>query len=113
MTSCVDMVLYSCSKEQDKTKGFDIMFSKDLFIVCVSHHDLRDVKIDRYYDGDIYNLDTLIEGYKKQLKGLKIQISKFKDEAFIDVINEDKMLETTYSIVKKSGFVTKPKAYKD
>ena len=106
------MVLYSCSKGTGQNERIDIMFSKDLFIVCVSHHDLRDVKIDRYYDGDVYTLDTLIAGYRKQLQGLNIQVSKFKDEAFIDVINEDNMLESTYSIIKKSGFVTKPKAYK-
>ena len=89
------------------------MFTKELYIVCVNYPDMRDVEIERFYEGDFYTIDMLIEGYKKQLKGLNIQVSKSKDNAFIDVINQDNMLVRTYSIIKKSGLVTKPTVNKN
>ena len=108
------MLLYSCSNGTgQKLRGLDIMFTKELYIVCVNYPDMRDVKIDRFYEGEFYNLDMLIKGYEKMLKGLNIQVSKYDNEAYIDVINQDKMIERTYSFIKKTGLVTKPTIDKD
>lgn len=86
------------------------MFSKKFYIVATTTN-LRDVKVENIYDGDIFTLDTIVDGLKKKLKGLKIQVAKLGDNAFIDVIDMNGELEQTYSIIMKESYITKP--YKD
>lgn len=83
------------------------MFTKKMYIVATSTN-LRDVKIENVYDGDVFTLDTILTGLKKKLKGLNIQVSILGDNAFIDVIDEDNELEQSYSIISKSAFINKP-----
>lgn len=78
-----------------------------MYIVATSTN-LRDVKIENVYDGDVFTLDTILTGLKKKLKGLNIQVSILGDNAFIDVIDEDNELEQSYSIISKSAFINKP-----
>lgn len=86
------------------------MFSKKFYIVATTTN-LRDVKIENIYDGDVFTLDTIVNGLRKKLKGLNIQVAKLGDNAFIDVIDMNGELEQTFSIIKKDSFIMKP--YKD
>lgn len=83
------------------------MFSKKMYVVATTTN-LRDVKVENIYDGDVFTLDTILAGLKKKLKGLNIQVSVLGDNAFIDVIDEDNELEQSYSIISKSAFISKP-----
>ena len=83
------------------------MFSKKLYVVATSTN-LRDVKVENIYDGDVFALDTILAGLKKKLKGLNIQVSVLGDNAFIDVIDENNELEQSYSIISKAAFISKP-----
>ena len=78
-----------------------------MYVVATSTN-LRDVKIENIYDGDVFALDTILTGLKKKLKGLNIQVSVLGDNAFIDVIDENNELEQSYSIISKSTFISKP-----
>lgn len=83
------------------------MFSKNMYVVATTIN-LRDVKVENIYDGDVFSLDTILAGLKKKLKGREIQVSVLGDNAFIDVIDENNELEQTYSIINKSIFISKP-----
>lgn len=83
------------------------MFSKKMYVVATTTN-LRDVKVENIYDGDVFTLDTILTGLKKKLKGLNIQVSVLGDNAFIDVIDVNNELEQTYSIISKSTFISKP-----
>lgn len=83
------------------------MFSKNMYVVATTIN-LRDVKVENIYDGDVFTLDTILEGLKKKLKGREIQVSLLGDNAFIDVLDENNELEQTYSIISKSTFIRKP-----
>ena len=83
------------------------MFTKKMYIVATTTN-LRDVKIENIYDGDVFTLDTILTGLKKKLKGLNIQVSVLGDNAFIDVIDENNELEQSYSIISKAAFISKP-----
>lgn len=83
------------------------MFSKKLYIVATTTN-VRDVKIEHVYDGDVFTLNTILEGLKKSLQDKTIQCAVFEDSAFIDVLGEDGELKQTYSIVGKQSFVSKP-----
>lgn len=78
-----------------------------MYVVATTTN-LRDVKVENIYDGDVFTLDTILTGLKKKLKGLNIQVSVLGDNAFIDVIDEDNELEQSYSIISKSTFISKP-----
>ena len=78
-----------------------------MYVVATTTN-LRDVKIENIYDGDILTLDTILAGLKKKLTGMNMQVSVFGDNAFIDVIDENNELEQTYSIISKSTFISKP-----
>ena len=83
------------------------MFSKKMYVVATTTN-LRDVKVENIYDGDVFTLDTILTGLKKKLKGFNIQVSVLGDNAFIDVIDENNELEQSYSIISKSTFISKP-----
>lgn len=83
------------------------MFTKKMYVVATTTN-LRDVKVENIYDGDVFTLDTILTGLKKKLKGMNIQVSVLGDNAFIDVIDENNELEQSYSIISKSTFVHKP-----
>ena len=83
------------------------MFTKKMYIVATTTN-LRDVKIENIYDGDVFTLDTILTGLKKKLKGLNIQVSVLGDNAFIDVIDDNNELEQSYSIISKAAFIRKP-----
>lgn len=83
------------------------MFTKKMYVVATTHN-LRDVKIENIYDGDVFPLDTILSGLQKQLKGMNTQVSILGDNAFIDVVDEDNELVQTYSIISKKAFVKKP-----
>ena len=83
------------------------MFTKKMYVVATTTN-LRDVKIENIYDGDVFTLDTILTGLKKKLKGLNIQVSVLGDNAFIDVTDENNELEQSYSIISKSTFISKP-----
>ncbi len=83
------------------------MFSKNFYIVATTTN-VRDVKIEHVYDGDVFTLNTIVAGVKKSLHDQMIQCSMFADSAFIDVLGEDGELKQTYSIVGKQAFVSKP-----
>ena len=76
--------------------------------VVVTTTNLRGVKVENIYDGDVFTLDTILTGLKKKLKGMNIQVSVLGDNAFIDVINVNNELEQSYSIISKSTFISKP-----
>lgn len=78
-----------------------------MYVVATTNN-LRDVKVENIYDGDVFTLDTILTGLKKKLKGLNIQVSVLGDNAFIDVIDENDELEQSYSIISKSTFISKP-----
>lgn len=78
-----------------------------MYVVATTTN-LRDVKVENIYDGDVFTLDTILTGLKKKLKGMNIQVSVLGDNAFIDVIDENNELEQTYSIISKSTFISKP-----
>ena len=83
------------------------MFTKKMYVVATTNN-LRDVKIENIYDGDIFPLDTILAGLQKKLNSMNTQVSILGDNAFIDVINSDNELEQTYSIISKEAFVEKP-----
>lgn len=81
-------------------KGVFKLHSNKIYIVA-STKNLRDVDVESVYDGNIFTLNTILNGMKKKLEGKNIQISMFNDKAFIDVIDEDNELIKTYSIISK------------
>lgn len=83
------------------------MFSKKMYVVATTTN-LRDVKVENIYDGDVFTLDSILTVLKKKLKGMNIQVSVLGDNAFIDVIDENNELEQSYSIISKSTFISKP-----
>lgn len=83
------------------------MFSEKMYVV-VTTNNLRDVKVENIYDGEVFTLNTILAGLKEKLKGLNIQVSVLGDNAFIDVIDENDELEQSYSIISKSTFISKP-----
>ena len=83
------------------------MFTKKFYIVATNTN-LRDVKVDKVYDADVFTLNTILAGLRKQLKGSNIQVSILGDNAFVDVIDENNELEQTYSIISKEAFIKKP-----
>ena len=83
------------------------MFSNMMYVVATTTN-LRDVKVENIYDGDVFTLDSILTGLKKKLKGMNIQVSVLGDNAFIDVIDENNELEQSYSIISKSTFISKP-----
>ena len=83
------------------------MFTKKMYVVATTTN-LRDVKVENIYDGDVFTLDTILTGLKKKLKGMNTQVSVLGDNAFIDVIDENNELEQSYSIISKSTFISKP-----
>ena len=78
-----------------------------MYVVATTTN-LRDVKVENIYDGDVFTLDSILTGLKKKLKGMNTQVSVLGDNAFIDVIDEDNELEQSYSIISKSTFISKP-----
>lgn len=78
-----------------------------MYVVATTAN-LRDVKVENIYDGDVFTLDIILAGLKKKLKGMNIQVSVLGDNAFIDVIDENNELEQSYSIISKSTFIRKP-----
>lgn len=82
------------------------MNSKKIYIVA-STENLRDVHIEEVYDGTVFTVDTIVEGYKKKLKGLNYQIAILGDNAFIDLIDANHELVKTYSIISKVAMLTK------
>ena len=83
------------------------MFSKKMYVVATNTN-LRDVKVENIYDGDVFTLDTILAGLEKKLKDMNIQVFVVGDNAFIDVIDENNELEQSYSIISKSTFISKP-----
>lgn len=82
------------------------MFSKKMYVVATTNN-LRDVKIEDIYDGEVFTLDSILSGLRKRLKGLKTQVSILGDNAFIDILDANDELEQTYSIISKKTFVKK------
>ena len=78
-----------------------------MYVVATTTN-LRDVKVENIYDGDVFTLDSILTGLKKKLKGMNTQVSVLGDNAFIDVIDENNELEQSYSIISKSTFISKP-----
>lgn len=76
------------------------MHSQKIYIVA-STKNLRDVYVERVYDGNIFTLDTIVYGMKKKLQGKNIQVSVLNDNAFIDIVDEQNELIKTYSIISK------------
>lgn len=76
--------------------------------VVATNTNLRDVKVENIYDGDVFTLDTILAGLEKKLKDMNIQVFVVGDNAFIDVIDENNELEQSYSIISKSTFISKP-----
>lgn len=76
------------------------MHSNKIYIVA-STKNLRDVYVESVYDGNIFTLDTIVNGMKKKLQGKNIQVSVLNDNAFIDIVDENNELIKTYSIVSK------------
>lgn len=76
------------------------MHSNKIYIVA-STKNLRDVYVESVYDGNVFTLDTIVYGMKKKLQGKNIQVSVLKDNAFIDVVDENNELIKTYSIISK------------
>lgn len=83
------------------------MFTKKFYIVATTNN-LRDVKVEKVYDGDVFTLDTIVAGLIKRLKDLNTQVSILGDNAFIDVVDDDNLLDQTYSIIAKEAFIKKP-----
>lgn len=81
-------------------KGVIKLHSNKIYIVA-STKNLRDVYVERVYDGNIFTLDTIVYGMKKKLQGKNIQVSVLNDNAFIDVVDENNELIKTYSIISK------------
>lgn len=83
------------------------MFTKKFYIVSTTTN-LRDVKIEKIYDGDVFDLTTILAGWEKKLQGLNTQVAVLGDNAFIDIVNSDGELKQTYSIISQEAFVKKP-----
>ena len=83
------------------------MFTKKFYIVSTTTN-LRDVKIEKIYDGDVFTLSTILAGWEKKLQGVNTQVAVLGDNAFIDIVNSDGELEQTYSIISQETFVKKP-----
>lgn len=82
------------------------MFSHKVFIVA-STKNLRDVNIEEVYDGTIFTLDSVVNGYEKKLKGQNYQVSRIGDNAYIDVLDGNDELIKTYSIITKLAMLSK------
>ena len=63
---------------QGNRKVVKFMNSKKIYIVA-STENLRDVHIEEVYDGKVFTVDTIVDGYKKKLKGLNYQIAILGD----------------------------------
>lgn len=82
------------------------MFSHKVFIVA-STKNLRDVNIEDVYDGTIFTLDSIVNGYEKKLKDQNYQVSRIGDNVYIDVLDDDAELIKTYSIITKLAMLSK------
>lgn len=81
------------------------MYSNKIYIVAITKN-LRDVDVERVYDGNIFTLNTILHGYEKKLKDIKYQVSIIGDNAYIDII-ENKELIKTISILSKQVLLEK------
>lgn len=76
------------------------MHSHKIYVVA-STENLRDVHVENVYDGTVFNINTIVAGFKNKLKGLNYQVSILGDNAFIDLIDAHNELVKTYSIISK------------
>ena len=70
---------------------------------------MRDIHVENAYDGNVFTIDSIVDGMKNKLKGLNFQVSILGDNAFIDLIDSSNELVKTYSIISKSVMLTKEK----
>ena len=83
------------------------MYSHKVYIVATTKR-VRDVNINNVYDSELFTLDTIIAGIEKQLKDMKYDITKYGDNAYIDLISSDgEVLLKTFSIVAKNIMLKK------
>lgn len=82
------------------------MHNRKIYVVA-STENLRDVHIEEVYDGTLFTLNSIVDGYKNKLKGLNYQVSILGDNAFIDLIDSHNELVKTYSIISKVAMLTK------
>ena len=68
---------------------------------------MRDVHVENVYDGNVFTIDSIVDGMKTKLKGLNFQVSILGDNAFIDLIDNNNELVKTYSIISKVAMLTK------
>lgn len=69
--------------------------------VVASTENVKDVEIENVYDGDWFNLDTIVAGLNDKLRGHNYQVTYLDDNAYIDLIDDNDELVRTYTIVSK------------
>ena len=84
------------------------MHSHKIYVLCSSSN-MRDIHVENAYDGNVFTIDSIVDGMKNKLKGLNFQVSILGDNAFIDLIDSSNELVKTYSIISKSVMLTKEK----
>lgn len=82
------------------------MYSQKIYIVA-STKNVRDVQVENVYDGDVFNIDSLVAGFKDKLKGVNHQVSIIGDNAYIDIVDVNNELVKTYSIISKQVLLKK------
>ena len=76
------------------------MHSHRIYIVATTKN-IRDVNIQSVYDAELFTIDTILAGLKKQLKGQNYHVSQWGDDAYIDIIDDAEELVKTYTITSK------------
>lgn len=76
------------------------MYMHKIYVVA-STENVKDVEIENVYDGDWFNLDTIVAGLKDKLRGHNYQVTFLDDNAYIDLIDDNDELVRTYTIVSK------------
>lgn len=77
------------------------MHSQRIYVVA-STKNIRDVHIEALYDADVFTISSIVEGLKDQLREFNYHVSYYGDNAYIDIIDSNKELVNTYSIIRNT-----------
>lgn len=75
------------------------MHSQKIYVVA-STKNIRDVHIETVFDADVFTVNSIVAGLKDQLREFNYHVSYYGENAYIDIIDSNKELVNTYSIIR-------------
>lgn len=77
------------------------MHSQKIYVVA-STKNIRDVHIEALYDAEVFTVHSIVAGLIEQLREFNYRVSYYGENAYIDIIDSNKELVNTYSVIRKT-----------